>query len=164
MSVVFSDSVIVASRSVFILFGLGVGLGVLSLIASCAIPSTLNTPINSSTFYGEDMTAGKSDHPATPALSAIPVTYDTSSNIRQKMEGYQWAVITHNGNDEETEIFDRFSDAFSYSQPDNQEDGVDWRYTRRAEISDRFIQGENDIRVAWSAVQPDTVFVIIRRY
>jgi hypothetical protein len=79
------------------------------------------------------------------------------------MEVHQWAVIYHNGNNQETEIFDRFRDAFAYSQPDA-DDEIDWRYTRGDEIEARFNQGENEIRVAWSDIQPNAFYVIIRRH
>jgi hypothetical protein len=75
----------------------------------------------------------------------------------------QWEV-TYHWEDEasEPELFNRFANAFAFSQP-NPDDDYDWRYTRRAEIEARFAAGENNILVAWSAHMAEQVYVTIRR-
>jgi hypothetical protein len=59
-------------------------------------------------------------------------------------------------------LFDRLEIAFAFSQP-IQDENQYWRYTQRAEIEARFAAGENNIRVAWSALAPDDTYVVIRR-
>jgi hypothetical protein len=87
-----------------------------------------------------------------PAPQAVPVAQD------------QWEV-TYHWEDEasEPELFNRFANAFAFSQPNPDDDDYDWRYTRRAEIEARFAAGENNIRVAWSAHMAEQVYVTIRR-
>lgn len=76
----------------------------------------------------------------------------------------QWEVTYHWPDEApEPEMFGSFAIAFAFSQPNPDDDDYDWRYTRRAEIEARFGAGENNIRVAWSAQQPDAVYVTIRR-
>ena len=75
----------------------------------------------------------------------------------------QWEVTYHDPDEiAEPEIFRTFANAFAFSQPYPDED-VEWRYTRRADIEARFMAGENNIRVAWSNLQPEQVYVTIRR-
>lgn len=77
---------------------------------------------------------------------------------------HQWEVTYHWPDEApEPEIYRTLSIAFAASQPNPEDDDYDWRYTRRAEIEARFAAGENTIRVAWSAQEPDEVYVTIRR-
>lgn len=75
----------------------------------------------------------------------------------------QWEVTYHYpGEPPEPEIWRSFATAFAFSQP-NQDEEVEWRYTRRADIEERFAAGENNIRVAWSHLHPEQTYVTIRR-
>lgn len=76
----------------------------------------------------------------------------------------QWEVTYHWPDEApEPEIYRSLAIAFAASQPNPDDDDYDWRYTRRADIEARFAAGENNIRVAWSAQEPDAVYVTIRR-
>ena len=90
--------------------------------------------------------------PAPQQGPAVPVAQD------------QWEVTYHWPDEApEPELFNRFANAFAFSQPNPDDDDYDWRFTRRAEVQARFAAGENNIRVAWSAHMPEQVYVIIRR-
>ena len=83
-------------------------------------------------------------------------------NQQQNPEN-QWEVTYHYpGEVPEPEIWQSFASAFAFSQP-NQDENEYWRYAQRADIQARFAAGENDIRVAWSAIAPNETYVVIRR-
>jgi len=77
----------------------------------------------------------------------------------QGQEQVQWRV-TYTEDDDDTEVFDRWVDAWAYAQPDA--DGRDWRWSKKADIQARFDAGENNITVAW-VVDDNRVSVRISR-
>lgn len=93
-----------------------------------------------------------------PAVPAVP---QQGPAIPPPQE--QWEVTYHYADEPpEPEIWRSFASAFAFSQP-NQDEEVEWRYTRRADIEARFAAGENNIRVAWSHPHPEQTYVVIRR-
>ena len=82
-----------------------------------------------------------------------------NNNQNQGQEQVQWRV-TYTEDDDDTEVFDRWADAWAYAQPDA--DGRDWRWSKKADIQARFDAGENNITVAW-VVDDNRVSVRISR-
>jgi hypothetical protein len=68
-----------------------------------------------------------------------------NQNQNQGQDQVRWHVTYVE--DDDTEIFDRWADAWAYAQPDA--DGRDWRWSKKADIQARFDAGENNITVAW---------------
>lgn len=83
------------------------------------------------------------------------------------MNQNQWRIrVIIPGEQEEAEIARSFADAFAIavSIPElEEEQGVSWIYSRRAEVRAAFEQGVQEIKVVWDRNSPQDRCVFIER-
>jgi hypothetical protein len=84
-----------------------------------------------------------------PVQGQNPVPVPAQVPVPEALRNYQWRVTWYEEGDEPyTEIMGRFGDAWALAQPYPDDDGLDWHFTRRADILNALLQ-EPVVTVAW---------------
>jgi hypothetical protein len=84
------------------------------------------------------------------------------------MDQSQWRIrVIIPGEQEESDMARSFADAFAIavSIPElEEEQGVSWVYSRRAEVRSAFEQGAQELKVVWDRNSPQERCVFIERF